>query len=82
MITAVVTFNVPKEMTHAKALETFKAASPRFQNVPGLIRKQFLYNCVKHRWRCLSLDARRGGGMFPGVWRATSAYLPSLSHIA
>jgi len=44
MITAVVTFKVPKEMTREKALETFKAASARFQNVPGLIRKQFLYS--------------------------------------
>jgi len=47
MITAVVTFKVPKEMTRDKALETFKAASPRFHNVPGLIRKQFLYSGEK-----------------------------------
>jgi hypothetical protein len=42
MITAVVTFKVPNEMTREKALEIFKAVSPRFQQVPGLIRKQFL----------------------------------------
>ena len=61
MITAVVTFKVAKEMTRAKALETFKAASARFQNVPGLIRKQFLY----------SADNSTAGGVY--LWETRAA---------
>jgi hypothetical protein len=44
MITAVVTFKLPPEMSREKWQENIKQVSTRFQNVPGLIRKQFLYN--------------------------------------
>jgi len=44
MITAVVTFRLPLEMSREKWQENIKQVSTRFQNVPGLIRKQFLYN--------------------------------------
>jgi len=44
MITAVVTFRLPPEMSREKWQENIKQVSTRFQNVPGLIRKQFLYN--------------------------------------
>lgn len=61
MITAVVTFKVSKDMTREKASEIFKAASPRFQNVPGLIRKQFLY----------SADRNTAGGVY--LWETRAA---------
>jgi len=44
MITAVVTFRLPPEISREKWQENIKQVSTRFQNVPGLIRKQFLYN--------------------------------------
>jgi hypothetical protein len=44
MITAVVTFELPAGLTREQWQEHNKEVSARFQNVPGLIRKQFLYN--------------------------------------
>ena len=44
MITAVVTFKLPPGLTREQWQEHNKQVSARFQNVPGLIRKQFLYN--------------------------------------
>jgi hypothetical protein len=38
MITAVVTFKLPPEMTREKWREHNKSVSPRFQKIPGLIR--------------------------------------------
>jgi hypothetical protein len=48
MITAVVTFKLPPEMSREKWQENIEQVSASFQNLPGLIRKQFLYNdkCV------------------------------------
>jgi hypothetical protein len=53
MITAIVTFKLPPGITRAQWLENIKVASARFQNVPGLIRKQFLYS-----------DKGIGGGVY------------------
>ena len=44
MITAIVTFKLPPEMSREKWQDNIKQVSTRFQNVPGLIRKQFLYD--------------------------------------
>jgi hypothetical protein len=44
MITAVVTFKIPSDMTREKMLEHNKVAVTRYQKVPGLIQKQFLYS--------------------------------------
>jgi hypothetical protein len=44
MITAVVTFKLPPGVTREKWQENIKQVSARFQNVPGLIRKQFLFD--------------------------------------
>ena len=44
MITAVVTFKLPPGRTREQWQEHIEQVSTRFQNVPGLIRKQFLYN--------------------------------------
>jgi hypothetical protein len=60
MITAVVTFKLPPEMSREKWQENIKQASARFQNVPGLIRKQFLYN-----------DNGIGGGVY--LWETREA---------
>jgi hypothetical protein len=44
MITTVVTFKIPQDMTREKMLEHNKIAITRYRNVPGLIQKQFLYS--------------------------------------
>jgi hypothetical protein len=44
MITAVVTAKYPKELTREQYLERTKAIAGRFQTIPGLIRKQFLFD--------------------------------------
>jgi hypothetical protein len=53
MITAVVTFKLPPEMSREKWQENIEQVSASFQNLPGLIRKQFLYN-----------DKGVGGGVY------------------
>ena len=61
MITAVVTFKLPPEMTREKWREHNKSVSPRFQKIPGLIRKQFLYD-GKGTGGHVSVGESRGGG--------------------
>lgn len=60
MITAVVTFRIPHGMTRDQWLEQIKPVSARFQNIPGLIRKQFLYS-----------DKGIGGGVY--LWETREA---------
>ena len=60
MITAVVTFKLPQGMTREKWREHIKLASPRFQGIPGLVRKQFLYN-----------EDGTGGGVY--LWETREA---------
>jgi len=60
MITAVVTFKLPTGLTREQWQEHNKQVSVRFQNVPGLIRKQFLYN-----------DQGIGGGVY--LWETREA---------
>ena len=73
MITAIVNFNLPEGMTADQAREMFEASAPRYETVPGLLRKYYL---------CDS-GARTGGGvylwkdresaeaLYEGGWRAT-----------
>lgn len=44
MITAVVTARYPQGLTRDRYLENTKAIAGRFQAIPGLIRKQFLFD--------------------------------------
>lgn len=44
MITAIVTFVLPSAVTREKWSAIAAQAAPRFENIPGLIRKQFLFN--------------------------------------
>lgn len=56
MIVAIVTFHLPQATTVAEIAQTFRATAPKYQGVPGLLRK--------HYW--LSEDGRRAGGIY--VW--------------
>jgi len=57
MIIAVVQFDLPDGVTRAKAIEMFQSVAPKFREMPGLMRKNFLF----------SDDARKGGGIY--LWQ-------------
>ena len=71
MITAVVTFKVPKEMTRDKALELFKSRAPIFQNIPGLISEQFLFDADRNVAGGVSLWESRAvaDACYQGPWK-------------
>ena len=43
MITAIVRFKLPENVTLPAATELFKGSAPKYQNLPGLVRKYYLY---------------------------------------
>ena len=43
MITAIVRFNVPKETTLEQATEAYQGSAPKYQGLPGLVRKYYLF---------------------------------------
>jgi hypothetical protein len=43
MITAIVQYRLPPSIDQAACAAHFRAIAPGFRNVPGLIRKQFIY---------------------------------------
>jgi heme-degrading monooxygenase HmoA len=61
MITAVVQFDLPKPMSLEEAARTFESTAPKYQNLPGLIRKYYLR----------SEDGRRAGGVY--LWQTKAA---------
>ena len=56
MIVTIVTFQLPKPSTLAEITKTFQATAPKYQGIPGLLRKNY--------W--LSEDGQRAGGIY--VW--------------
>jgi hypothetical protein len=58
MIVTIVTFQLPKPATLAEITKTFQSTAPKYQGVPGLIRKNYF----------MSEDGRRAGGIY--VWEA------------
>ena len=61
MITAIVSMPLPKSFTYAGYVENTKKIADRFRNIPGLIRKNFLY----------SEETRTGGGVY--LWESKEA---------
>src|SRR3954464_5643829 len=61
LITVVTRFQLPAGVTAEQIREAFDEAAPKFRNVPGLIRKQFL--CSK--------DCRAAGGVY--LWNDENA---------
>ena len=43
MITAIVRFNIPKETTLAQATDAYRGTAPKYQGLPGLVRKYYLF---------------------------------------
>jgi hypothetical protein len=56
MIVTIVTFHLAKPSTLADMTKTFQSTAPKYQGVPGLLRKNY--------W--VSEDGRRAGGIY--VW--------------
>jgi hypothetical protein len=66
LITVITRFQLPAGVTAEQIRAAFEEAAPRFRNVPGLVRKQFL--CSK--------DRRIAGGVY--LWndeRAAHAFM-------
>ena len=58
MITAIVTFALPRRFDVAEARALFLGTAPRYQSLPGLIRKYYV----------LSDDGLRAGGVY--LWQS------------
>ena len=58
MIVTIVTFQLPTPATLAEITKTFQGTAPKYQGVPGLIRKNYF----------MSEDGRRAGGIY--VWES------------
>jgi len=66
LITVVIRFQLPPGVTADQIRAAFDEAAPRFRNMPGLVRKQFLR----------SKDCRTAGGVY--LWndeRAARAFM-------
>jgi len=61
MLTAIVRFRLPAPLDVAEATRRFEARAPKYQNLPGLIRKYYL----------LSEDGCRAGGVY--LWESRAA---------
>ena len=60
MITAIVRFKLPADMTPAKAAELFRSSAPKYQGLAGLVRKYYLFDA----------QSRTGGGCYLWASRA------------
>jgi Putative mono-oxygenase ydhR len=70
MITAVVTFKLPPGTTREQWLERITQVAARFQNVPGLIRKQFLYSDEGLAGGVYLWETREAAeALYAGPWR-------------
>lgn len=58
MIVTIVTFNLPQPTTLADITKVFQGTAPKYQGMPGLLRKNY--------W--MSEDGRRAGGIY--VWES------------
>lgn len=73
MITAIVNFDLPEGMTGAQAKEMFEASAPRYETVPGLVRKYYLFDAESgtgggvYLWQ----DRESADALYEGGWRDT-----------
>ena len=61
MITALVRFKLPANIDDAKAAKLFQGSAPKYQGLPGLIRKYYLFDA----------ESRTGGGCY--LWESREA---------
>ena len=60
MLVAIVTFQLPKPSTPEEMSPTFQSTAPKYQDVAGLLRKNYF----------VSEDGRRAGGIYVWATRA------------
>lgn len=58
MITVIVEFKLPQTLSREQAQATFQSTAPKYQDMPGLIRKYYF----------LSEDGKRAGGIY--LWNS------------
>jgi hypothetical protein len=58
MITVIVEFKLPKKISPSEARETFLSTAPKYQGMPGLMRKYYF----------LSEDGTKAGGIY--LWHS------------
>jgi Putative mono-oxygenase ydhR len=58
MVTAIVQFPLPSSVTRDKAAELFRGSAPKYRNLPGLVRKYYVY----------SAEQGTGGGVY--LWKS------------
>ena len=58
MITALVQFKLPASVTRDKVAEAFKGSAPKYRDLPGLVRKYYLFNA----------ETGMGGGAY--LWKS------------
>lgn len=61
MITAIVRFRLPEDVTAAKAAELFQGSAPKYQGLSGLVRKYYLFDA----------ETATGGGVY--LWESREA---------
>jgi Putative mono-oxygenase ydhR len=61
MITAIVQFRLPSPLSLEEATQRFESSAPKYQNLPGLIRKYYIR----------SEDGRTAGGVY--LWESRQA---------
>lgn len=65
MHVTIVTFRLPKPSTPAEISTTFQSTAPKYQDVPGLLRKNYF----------ISEDGHRAGGIYVWASRADAERL-------
>ena len=60
MITEIVTFDLPKEMTREQILANFRDSIPRWRDNPDMIRKHMIFD----------LEKRKAGGVY--LWNSVT----------
>lgn len=61
MITAIVRFKLPSDVTREKAKVLFEGSAPKYQNLAGLVRKYYLFDTA----------TSTGGGVY--LWESRDA---------
>jgi hypothetical protein len=67
MITTVVQFQLPAPISLAEAIRRFESSAPKYQNIPGLIRKYYIR----------SENGRVAGGIYLWETRAAAEHVYS-----
>lgn len=79
MITAIVRFQLPPGTDAQLAAEAFRNSAPRYQGVPGLIRKYYIYDgAAQIGGGCYLWESRKAAEAFYNAdWRRRIAELYS-----